>query len=87
MHFFTKLSGLFLFFQRSCNIENGCNFVPRRLIKTAVPLLRGKSFLQTGFHGEVCLPAGDNTRAGKIASFLHAVTKGNLSAKSGTSDL
>ena len=84
---FMKRSELLLFLQRIRNIEYCCDLVPWRLIKTAVPLLRCKLFLQIGFHGKVCLPAGDNTRAWKIASFLHAVTKGNLSAKSGTSDL
>jgi len=82
-----KLSTSLLFIQSVRDVEYGCNLVLRRSIKTAIPLLRGKLLFQKGFHRKTSLPATDNTRAWQVSPFLHAITKGDLSAESGTPDL
>jgi hypothetical protein len=37
-------------------------------------------FLEVGLHGEIRVPADDNSRAGEFAGFFSAIAKGDLPA-------
>ncbi len=68
-------------------LNQGDHFFLRSLLEAPFPLLLGQSRPQITFHGEVWLPASNGPGAGAVASLNLTVGKGNLAAKSRTSEL